>query len=62
MRVRRCLLVALCLLACEGCGKTKSTDELIADLKSPQAQEKDQIARFASCRGERGMRPRSFPR
>ncbi len=44
MRVRLCLLLALCLLVCAGCGKTKSTDELITDLKSPQAQEGDRIS------------------
>jgi HEAT repeat protein len=40
MRVRIRFLLVLCLLPCGGCGK-KSTDELIADLKSPQ--EKDRI-------------------
>jgi HEAT repeat protein len=34
-------LVIFLLLACGGCGKTKSTDELIADLKS--SQEKDRL-------------------
>jgi HEAT repeat protein len=37
--MRRFILL-LCLLSC-GCGKTKSTDQLIADLKS--AEEKDRI-------------------
>ena len=42
MRVRHAFLFCcLCLLACGGCGKTKSTDELIADLKS--AEERDRI-------------------
>jgi HEAT repeat protein len=41
MRVRTCLVLLLCLPACGGCGRQKSTDELIADLKSPQ--ERDQI-------------------
>lgn len=36
-------VLLLCLLACGGCGKEKSTDELIADLKSPNAQEGDRI-------------------
>jgi len=40
MRVRSCYVVVLCLLGCGGCGK-KSTDELIADLKS--TNEKDRI-------------------
>jgi HEAT repeat protein len=41
MRVRACLVLLLCLLACVGCGKKKSTSELIRDLKSPE--EKDRI-------------------
>ena len=41
MRVRTCFVLLLCLLACGGCGKKKSTDELIEDLKSPQ--ERDRI-------------------
>jgi HEAT repeat protein len=40
MRVWTPLVLLLCLLACVGCGK-KSTDELVADLKSPE--EKDRI-------------------
>jgi HEAT repeat protein len=35
------LILLLCLLACGGCGRRKSTDELIVDLKS--SNEKDQI-------------------
>jgi HEAT repeat protein len=34
MRVQTGLVPLLCLLACVGCSKQKSTDELIADLKS----------------------------
>ena len=34
MRVQTGLVLLLCLLACGGCSKGKSTDELIADLKS----------------------------
>ena len=41
MRVPTRLVLLLCLLACGGCGKTKSTDELIGDLKS--RQERDRI-------------------
>ncbi len=41
MRVRTRSVLLLCLLVSGGCGKTKSTDELIADLKS--AQERDRI-------------------
>jgi HEAT repeat protein len=36
MRVQISLVLLLCLLACGGCGKHKSTDELIADLSSSQ--------------------------
>jgi HEAT repeat protein len=43
MRMRTQFLLLLSLLACGGCGKEKSTDELIADLKSPNAQEGDRI-------------------
>jgi HEAT repeat protein len=42
MRMRRGVAVLLCLLACAGCGG-KSTDQLIADLKSPQTPAKDRI-------------------
>src|ERR1019366_10737698 len=41
MRRRICTVLSLCLLACGGCTKSKSTDELIADLKSPE--EKDRL-------------------
>jgi uncharacterized protein YqfA (UPF0365 family) len=34
MRVQTGLVLLLCLLACAGCSYQKSTDELIADLKS----------------------------
>jgi HEAT repeat protein len=34
MRVRACLVLVLGLPLCGGCAKQKSTDELIADLKS----------------------------
>jgi HEAT repeat protein len=40
MRVRIGFILLLCLPAC-GCGKSKSTDELIGDLKS--TQERDRI-------------------
>src|SRR5262249_6959938 len=39
MRVRTRLVLLACLLACGGCGR-KSTDELIADLKSPPEKER----------------------
>ena len=40
MRVRTGFILLLCLLACGGCGKKKSTDELIGDLKSSQEKER----------------------
>jgi HEAT repeat protein len=43
MRLRIRFVLLLCLLACGGCGKEKSTDELIADLNSPDTQEGDRI-------------------
>ena len=39
MRGQTGLVLLLCLLACVGCGKQKSTDELIADLKSGKEHE-----------------------
>ena len=39
MRVQTGLVLLLCLLACGGCSKGKSTDELIADLKSGKEKE-----------------------
>jgi HEAT repeat protein len=41
MRMPRCCALLLCLLACGGCGKKKTTDELIADLNS--SEERDQL-------------------
>jgi HEAT repeat protein len=41
MRVRTRFVLLLCLLVCGGCGKTKSTDELLEDLKG--AQERDRL-------------------
>jgi HEAT repeat protein len=41
MHVRTRFVLLVGLLICAGCGKTKSTDELIADLKS--GQERDRI-------------------
>jgi HEAT repeat protein len=40
MRGRTYGVVLCCLLACGGCGKKKSTDELIADLKSDQERDR----------------------
>ena len=44
MRARTPLVLLLCLLAC-GCGKKKSTAELIADLKGPGERERVIAAR-----------------
>jgi vesicle coat complex subunit len=41
MRARTRFVVLLCLLACGGCGREKTTDELLGDLKS--GEEKDRI-------------------
>jgi HEAT repeat protein len=41
MRVRKGFVLLLCLLACVGCGKEKSTDQLIQDLNS--SEEKDRV-------------------
>ena len=40
LRMRSVVLFCLFLLACGGCGKTKTTDELLADLKSRQARDR----------------------
>ena len=45
MRVRTGQVLLLCLLACIGCSKQKSTDELIADLKSGKDDEAGVAAR-----------------
>ena len=39
MRVPTGLVLLLCLMACAGCSNQKSTDELIADLKSGKEEE-----------------------
>ena len=45
MRVRTGLVLLLCLLACGGCNNGKSSDELIADLKSGTETEAVKAAR-----------------
>jgi HEAT repeat protein len=52
MRVWTRFVLLLCLLACGGCGKKKSTDELIADLKSPQEGERIRAVRLLPQRKE----------
>ena len=60
MRGQTGLVLLLCLLACGGCSKGKSTDELIADLKSGK-EEEGVIAARTLPRG-RATRQRSFRR
>jgi HEAT repeat protein len=50
MRVRTCFVLLACLLACGGCGKTKSTDELIRDLQSEQEGDRIKAARLLQQR------------
>ena len=51
MRVQTGLVLLLCLLACGGCSQQKSTDELIADLKSGTEIEGVKVSR-TSPRGK----------
>ena len=60
MRMRRGVVVLLCLLACAGCGG-KSTDQLIADLKSPQTQPKDRIIAVRLLQQRKGDAARVVP-
>jgi HEAT repeat protein len=46
MRVRTGLILLVCLLACAGCRKTKSTDELIGDLKSDKEGDRIRTVRI----------------
>ena len=46
MQVRTCIILLVCLLACGGCGKSKSTEELIGDLKSAQEGDRIRAARL----------------
>jgi HEAT repeat protein len=45
MRVRTRFVLLLCLLACAGCSKEKSTAELLADLKAPEEHKRIVAAR-----------------
>ena len=40
MRLPTCLVLSLCLLACSGCRRAKSTAELLEDLKAPEVGER----------------------
>jgi HEAT repeat protein len=46
MRRRSWFVLLLCVLACGGCGKKKSTDELITDLKGTQERDRIVAARL----------------
>ncbi len=50
MRVRIVFFLLLGLVACAGCGKTKSTDALIGDLKSAPEGDRIKAARLLSQR------------
>ena len=52
MRVRACFGLLLGLLVCAGCGKTKSTAELLADLKGPHEKERIIAVRLLPQRKE----------
>jgi HEAT repeat protein len=56
MRARWPLAVLFCLLSLSGCGKQKTTDELIADLKS--SEEKDRIIAVRLLGQRKGEAPR----
>ena len=60
MYIHKCLVLLLCSLACGGCSNQKSTDELIADLKS--GTEIEGVKAAPPCRGEGTTRKRSFRR
>jgi hypothetical protein len=59
MRVRACFGLLLGLLACAGCGKTKSTTELLADLKG--TQERDRIIAVRSLPQRKGDAAQVIP-
>jgi HEAT repeat protein len=52
MRVRTCLVLLLGLLTCGGCRRTKSTDELLGDLKSGEERDRLIAARSLPYRGD----------
>jgi HEAT repeat protein len=52
MRVRTHGVLLLCLLACGGCGKKKSTDELIEDSKSHEEGVRIRAVRLLAQRTE----------
>src|SRR6516225_5597427 len=56
MRVRTRLILLLAFLVCGGCGKTKSTDQLIADLKSSHERERVVAVRLLPQRQAEAVR------
>jgi HEAT repeat protein len=50
MRLRTPYILVFCLLVCGGCGKQKSTNQLIADLKSPEERDRIIAARLLQLR------------
>jgi HEAT repeat protein len=59
MRVWICFALMLCVLACAGCGKKKSTDDLIADLKS--TEERDRLIAVRALPQKKGDGPKVVP-
>lgn len=59
MRIRTYFVLLLCLLACGSCGKKKTTDELIQDLKSPQ--ERDRIIAVRTLPDRKGDAAKVVP-
>ena len=49
MRARPRFILFLCLLACGGCGKEKSTSQLIDDLKASDERERTNAVRVFAC-------------
>jgi HEAT repeat protein len=61
MRLRTGLLLALGLLAFAGCRKEKSTDEMISDLKSQQATDRDRTIAIRTLPQRKGDAARVIP-
>ncbi len=59
MQIRAQFVLVLAVLACVGCSKEKSTDALIADVKSPQ--EKDRIIAVRLLPQRKGDAARTIP-
>jgi HEAT repeat protein len=59
MRRRTCIVLLAGLLACAGCGKQKSTDELVKDLKS--GEERDRLVAVRLLPQRKGDADRAVP-